>query len=91
MERDDTRRGLHGDGTPVTPWEPYRVLRSLRAEVTIQCRAHGTHSSTATGPFLEVLDAIRMLRDICDEQGRWMIVQYAPSEEVWPMAVSEWE
>jgi len=91
MGADDTRHGLHRDGTPVTPWETYRMLRSLRAEVTIQCKEHGSHSAVATGPYLEVLDAVCLLREICTEQDRWMIVRYVPSEEAWPMAVSEWE
>jgi len=91
MGAEDTRHGLHRDGTHVTPWESYRRLRSLRAEVTLQCRTHGSHRAVATGPVLEVLDAIALLREVCTEADRWMVVQYVPSEEVWPMAVSEWE
>jgi hypothetical protein len=91
MERDDTRHGRNGAGTGAAPWEPYRTLRSLRAEVTIQCKTHGSHRAVATGPYLAVLDAICLLREACVAADRWMIVQYTPSEEVWPMAVSEWE
>jgi len=91
MDQGSTRRGPSGDGTPNAPWEPYKTLRSLRAEVTIECKTHGSHTSTATGPYQLVLDAVCLLREICVEQDRWLIVQYVPSEEVWPMAVSEWE
>lgn len=70
--------------------EPYRVLRSVRATVTIQCRSHGTHTATVQGPLAEVLDAIGTLHQVCADQDRWVIVEYAPSEEHLAMAVSEW-
>lgn len=71
-------------------FEPYKVLRSVRATVTIQCRSHGTHTATVQGPLADVLDSIGTLHDVCVEQGRWVIVEYTPSEEILPMSVSEW-
>jgi len=68
-----------------------RQLLGLQARVTIQCRTHGSHSAIARGPFLAVIDSVRLLRDICADQDRWVLTEYQALDEVPEMSVSEWE
>lgn len=68
----------------------FKELVSLVVEVTVGCKAHGSHTATMQGPWEKVLTAIDLLRQVCDAQDRWMITEYRPSEEELPMLVSEW-
>jgi hypothetical protein len=90
MERDDTRHGRSGDTTRGAPWEPYKTLRSVIVTVTVQCVNHGSHTAKMQGPYLRVLDAVALFREVATAQGRWVITEYTPSEEELPQQVSEW-
>lgn len=91
MERDDTRRGQSGDGMKHIQDLGFRELRSLRATVTVQCPDHGSHSNTLQGPWRWVLDLMGLFREISAEQGRWVVTEYQPTDEVLEKWVGEWD
>lgn len=63
----------------------------VEARVTVQCHYHGSHTATARGPMVEVIQAMAVLRDVCGERDRWMVTEYRALDEPCAMAVSEWD
>jgi len=91
MARGSTRRGRSGDGTDGALPLGFKQLVSLRAEVTVSCHIHREHTATVTGPWRDVLNAVGLFRGVATEMGRWVMIQYEPSEELLPSCVTDWE
>jgi len=90
MERDDTRHGRNEDGMRVAHEVMPETLRGLHVRLTVQCMAHGSHTATMTGPFLQVIDAVRLFREVCVARDRWVISEYQALDYAPECTVSEW-
>jgi len=91
MAGGGTRRGQNGGGTGGALPPGFKELVSLKVELKVSCRHCGMHVATVTGPWRAVLNAVGLFREVATEQGRWVMIQYEPSEEELPAWVSEWE
>jgi hypothetical protein len=66
-------------------------LVSLRCEVTVSCVIHASHTTTMSGPWEMVLNAAGLFRELATAQGRWVMMQYEPTDEALPLGVAEWD
>jgi hypothetical protein len=71
--------------------ELHSNLLGLHVRLTVQCPNHGSHTATMTGPFLEVVDAVHLFRQVSASQDRWVISEYRALDYVPECTVSEWE
>jgi len=83
MDQGASPLGRPGDGTPL-------MLKGLEVRITVQCVNHGSHTATMRGPFLPVIDAVRLFREAATRRGKWVISEYRALDEVPECVVSEW-
>jgi len=91
MELDDTLLGQSEDGMDELAEEVVGHLLGLRVHLTVHCSNHGSHEATMIGPFMRVIEAVRIFREAATERGHWVISEYTPLDYVPVCMVSEWE